>query len=122
MKIRVSNSGESDFYEVELPSMTYETLVKACAEELEVEVSRIAKIRKLPNILIRKDRDVQRLKNGQELEIVLKELNIASFGSNTGLSLLNVPLTSDASLISGSGITGGIGLHQTPNQHVNGLH
>lgn len=92
MKIRVSDSGEVDFYEIELPAITYDSLLKACAEELEVGLSQIAKIRKLPNILIRKDRDVQRLKEGQELEVVLKDslsLNVASGFGQPGLPMLN---------------------------------
>ena len=118
----MSGSGESDFYEVELPSPTYSTLLKACAEEIEVEPSLIIKIRKLPNILVRKDKDVQRLKEGQELEVVLKDdgnpLNIGGFSAG-GLSMLNLPsLTSDTPPLSGSG---SIGLHST-TQHLNGLH
>jgi hypothetical protein len=70
LKLRIHGSEESDFIEVELSSLTYQALLEACAEELEVGVSDITKIRKLPNILVRKDRDVQRLSNGQELEVV----------------------------------------------------
>ena len=73
VKVRVSGSGESDFVEVELATPTYHTLVSACCEELEVSLSEVAKIRKLPNVLVRKDRDVQRMTNHQELELVLKE-------------------------------------------------
>lgn len=120
VKIRVSGSGESDFYEVELSSPTYETLVKACAEEIEVEESLIARIRKLPNILVRRDRDVLRLKEGQELEVVLKEgggagggaLSVGGFCSSaSGLSMFNLaPLTAPS-----------LGGMATP-QHLNGLH
>lgn len=124
VKIRVSGSGESDFYEVELPSLTYETLLKACAEEVEVAASQIAKIRKLPNIMVRRDRDVQRLKDGQELEVVLKEnrnqLNIVS------ASMLNLPPLSIDGIAPlsggpGPGGSGGMGLHPT-SQQINGLH
>ena len=58
--------------EVEVPSATYSALLKACCEELEVQTSDVVKIRKLPNVWVRKDRDVQRMKEGQELEVVLK--------------------------------------------------
>ena len=71
VKVRVVGSGESDFVEVEVPSPTYPALLKACCEELEVQTSDVVKIRKLPNVWVRKDRDVQRMKEGQELEVVL---------------------------------------------------
>lgn len=71
LKLRVHGSKESDFIEVEISSFTYQALLEICAEELEVGVSRIVKIRKLPNILVRNNRDVQRMSSGQELEVVL---------------------------------------------------
>ena len=71
VKVRVSGSGESDFVEVEVAPPTYPALVSACCEELELTPSDVAKIRKLPNVLVRKDRDVQRMADGQELEVVL---------------------------------------------------
>ena len=72
LKVRVSGSGESDFVEVEVAPPTYPALVSACCEELELSPSDVAKIRKLPSVLVRKDRDVQRMADGQELEVVLK--------------------------------------------------
>ena len=125
-----------DFYEVEVPSLTHDTLLKVCAEELEVEVSHIAKVRKLPNVLVRRDRDVQRLKEGQEMEIVLKEDGMQlGFNSTAGLSMLNLtPLTTDTSPLARAGTIGlhptsppltrgnsSLGLHTT-SQHLNGLH
>lgn len=90
--------------------------MKACAEEIEVEESLIARIRKLPNILVRRDRDVLRLKEGQELEVVLKEgggaLSVGGFCSSaSGLSMFNLaPLTAPS-----------LGGMAAP-QHLNGLH
>ena len=72
VKVRLCGSGECDFVEVEVPSVTYQALLQTCCEELEVNAADVAKIRKLPNVLIRKDRDIQRMKEGQELEIVMK--------------------------------------------------
>lgn len=72
MKVRVSGSGESDFVEVEVPSLSYSSLLKSCCEELELVPHEIAKIRKLPNVWVRKDKDVQRMKEGQELEVIVK--------------------------------------------------
>lgn len=69
LKIRLS--GEDDFVEVELNLRTHQALLAMCAEELEIELSHIHKVRKLPDTLVRKDCDVQRLKDGQRLEVVL---------------------------------------------------
>ena len=71
-KVRVAGSGESDFVEVEVPSLSYQALLRACCEELEVGTSDVIRLRKLPNIWVRKDRDVQKMREGQELEVVLK--------------------------------------------------
>ena len=70
VKVRVCGSDESDFVEMEVPALTYSALLRACCEELDLSSTEVAKIRKLPNVLIRKDKDVQRMKEGQELEIV----------------------------------------------------
>ena len=78
MKVRVSGSGESDFVEVEVPSLSYSSLLKSCCEELELVPHEIAKIRKLPNVWVRKDKDVQRMKEGQELEIIVKSAAVSS--------------------------------------------
>ncbi len=71
-KVRVKEKGE-DFVEVEVPSLSYQSLLTSVCEELELSPSDVAKIRKLPNILVRKDKDVLRLREGQELEVVLNE-------------------------------------------------
>lgn len=71
VKVRVCNSEDTDFVEIEVLDLKYQTLLEICAMELEIDVTSIAKIRKLPDILVRKDRDVQRMKSGQELEVVL---------------------------------------------------
>ncbi len=63
---------DSDFVEVEVPSLNYSSLLESCCGELEITPEDVTKIRKLPNVWIRKDKDVQRLKEGQELEIILK--------------------------------------------------
>ncbi|XP_041473819.1 ankyrin repeat domain-containing protein 40-like [Lytechinus variegatus] len=75
LKIREAESAERDFIEVELPrnALTFENLVELCCEELQVEPSNILKIRKLPNTIIRKDKDVVRLQDFQELELVTKK-------------------------------------------------
>ena len=57
--------------EVELPSLTYQDLLHACYEEMGLSTTDVIKIRKLPNVLVRKDGDVQRMREGQELELVV---------------------------------------------------
>ena len=74
VKCRIADSIEEDFVEVEVPSLTYMALLQACCDELEVGSNAVAKIRKLPNTLVRKDKDVMRLNTLQELELVLHSL------------------------------------------------
>ena len=66
--VKVKVVDDSDFSEVELTDRTFAGLEKAIRDELEVK-SAISKIRKLPNVLIKKDKDVERLVDGQELEV-----------------------------------------------------
>ena len=102
VKARIADSGETDFVEVEVEGGSYINLLQACCDELEVPLGEVAKIRKLPNILIRKDRDVARLLEGQELELVLKTQSYMSImnsfiphSTSTSVQLLNVnPLIS----------------------------
>ena len=98
VKLRVADSGECDFVEVEVEHLSFQGLLKACCEELEVQPSDVLKIRKLPNIWVRKDRDIQRMRDGQELEVVLSShvqpltsvLTVNPFPSSSGLSLMTV--------------------------------
>ena len=71
IKARLADSGDSDFVEVEVEKRTHEVLLRACCEELNVSADKVNKIRKLPNVIIRRDKDVQRLETGQELELVV---------------------------------------------------
>ena len=73
VRVRVAgDSADGDFVEVEVPSLNYSSLLESCCEELELTPEGVARVRKLPNVWIRKDKDVQRLKDGQELEVILK--------------------------------------------------
>jgi hypothetical protein len=73
IKCRVADAGETDFIEVELDRkrLSFEALVEICMAELNVDRTKLKKIRKLPNTIVRNDRDVTRLVQFQEIEIVL---------------------------------------------------
>jgi len=75
LKLRNGSSYETDFIEVELPKseLTYQNLVNICCLEFAINANDIRKIRKLPDTILRKDKDIKRLKPFQEIEIILKE-------------------------------------------------
>ncbi|XP_053157756.1 ankyrin repeat domain-containing protein 40-like [Hemicordylus capensis] len=75
LKVRVQNRTlkENDFIEIELDrqELTYKELLRVSCCELGVNPEHVEKIRKLPNTVLRKDKDVARLQDFQELELVL---------------------------------------------------
>ena len=73
LKLRIADTDEKDFIEVDLnrKNLTFQTLVKVCCEELGIEAKNIKKIRKLPNTIVRNDKDMTRLLPFQELEVLL---------------------------------------------------
>ena len=73
LKLRIADSGETDFIEVDCDrsNLTFRNLQAVCCEELGIEATNIKKIRKLPNTIVRNDKDVTRLLPYQELEVVL---------------------------------------------------
>ncbi|XP_075759906.1 ankyrin repeat domain-containing protein 40-like isoform X1 [Pelodiscus sinensis] len=73
LKVRIQNFRENDFIEIELDrqELTYQDLLRVSCCELGVNQEQVEKIRKLPNTLVRKDKDVARLQDFQELELVL---------------------------------------------------
>lgn len=73
LKVRIANSGDPDFIEVELPrtELSYSRLLRVCCEELGISANQIIRIRKLPDTLVRKDKDVQRFRDFQEIEVVI---------------------------------------------------
>ncbi|XP_046394090.1 ankyrin repeat domain-containing protein 40-like [Ischnura elegans] len=78
LKVRVANISDPDFIEVDVanPSeLTYSKLLRTCCEELGVIISDVVRVRKLPNTIIRNDKDVLRLKSFQELELVVSGLS-----------------------------------------------
>ncbi|KAM8797021.1 ankyrin repeat domain-containing protein 40 [Eudromia elegans] len=75
LKVRIQNASlrENDFIEIELDrqELTYKELLRVSCCELGVNPDHVEKIRKLPNTVLRKDKDVARLQDFQELELVL---------------------------------------------------
>ncbi|XP_049775088.1 ankyrin repeat domain-containing protein 40-like isoform X1 [Schistocerca cancellata] len=73
LKARVANSGELDFIEIELPhsELTYNKLLRVCCDELGVNATQVLRLRKLPDTVLRKDKDIRRLKDFQEIEVVV---------------------------------------------------
>lgn len=80
LKARIANSDERDFIEVELSlsTLTFTSLINLLCAELGVDKNLVAKIRKLPDTIVRKDKDVRRLKDFQELELVLTNKAMSS--------------------------------------------
>jgi len=74
LKIRVAAGADPDYVELELPreAMTLEYLTVAACEELGVEADQIERVRKMPNTRLRRDREVARLTDYQEVELVLR--------------------------------------------------
>ena len=70
--LRVRLATETDFNEIELDKtqLTYKALVGTMCKELHVEPRGAKRVRKLPNTIVCKDRDVGRLVNFQELEFL----------------------------------------------------
>ncbi|KAJ4444368.1 ankyrin repeat domain-containing protein 40-like [Periplaneta americana] len=73
LKVRIANSIDPDFIEVEIPrtELSYSRLLRVCCEELGISANQIIRVRKLPDTLVRKDKDVQRFRDFQEIEIVI---------------------------------------------------
>ncbi|KTF86379.1 hypothetical protein cypCar_00038435 [Cyprinus carpio] len=92
LKVRIQNSSvrENDFIEVELDrqELTYRALLRVCCRELDISAEHVEKIRKLPNTMLRKDKDVARLQDFQELEVVLEKTESLSLfsGGQGGLT------------------------------------
>jgi len=74
LKVRVAGNVDPDFIEVEMPgdSLTLEYLAVVAAEELGVETSQVERVRKMPNTRLRRDKEVARLTDYQEVELVMK--------------------------------------------------
>ena len=76
LRLRIADAEETDFIEVDFDrsNMTFQNFQAVCCVELGIEaVNDVQKIRKLPNTIVRNDRDVKRLLSFQEFEVVLKK-------------------------------------------------
>ncbi|KAL9833505.1 LOW QUALITY PROTEIN: ankyrin repeat domain-containing protein 40-like [Geothlypis trichas] len=89
VQVRVQNLRDNDFIEIELDrqELTYQDLLRVSCCELGVNPEEVEKIRKLPNTLLRNDKDVARLQDFQELELVLMRSDSSPF-RNTAAALM----------------------------------
>ncbi|XP_037665301.1 putative ANKRD40 C-terminal-like protein [Choloepus didactylus] len=73
LKVRIHSLKENDFTEIELnrQELSYQNLLKVSCCELGIIPEQVEKIRKLPNTLLRKDKDILRLQDFQEVELIL---------------------------------------------------
>ena len=78
IRVRLADSTETDFLEIELEKtrLTYQALVDAMCSALHVEPRAVRKVRKLPNVIVRKDKDVARLVDFQELELFITDIHV----------------------------------------------
>uniref|UniRef100_UPI00398E9510 ankyrin repeat domain-containing protein 40 n=1 Tax=Pristiophorus japonicus TaxID=55135 RepID=UPI00398E9510 len=90
LKVRIQNPAlrDNDFIEVELnqQELTYQALLTHTCLELGVNPQHVERIRKLPNTQLRKDKDVRRLQNFQELELVLLKGDTTLVSAQTALT------------------------------------
>uniref|UniRef100_A0A0L8HHF2 Uncharacterized protein n=1 Tax=Octopus bimaculoides TaxID=37653 RepID=A0A0L8HHF2_OCTBM len=87
LRARVANVEEQDYIEIELDrsSLTFDALLNLLCQELNIDKRLVYKIRKLPNTIIRKDKDVKRLVDFQELELILTNKAISASSRTYGV-------------------------------------
>lgn len=87
VKVRIEGHPDPDFIEVELPrgpGLDFELLLDILSEELGVPKNLISKVRKRPDTILRKDRDLMRLRDFEELEIVVSQTPCVNSPANGG--------------------------------------
>ncbi|CAG0912975.1 unnamed protein product [Notodromas monacha] len=75
LKVRIAGM-DDDFIEIDVPKsdLTYENLLSTACAELEIpDQTRVKRIRKLPNTIVRRDKDVTRLGPFQEIELIMTD-------------------------------------------------
>ncbi|XP_029638664.1 ankyrin repeat domain-containing protein 40 isoform X1 [Octopus sinensis] len=87
LRARVANVEEQDYIEIELDrsSLTFDALLNLLCQELNIDKRLVYKIRKLPNTIVRKDKDVKRLVDFQELELILTNKAISATSRTYGV-------------------------------------
>ena len=67
---------DRDFIEIDVPinELSFRNLVEIICDELSVDPKTIVKLRKLPNTKLRRDIEVQRLEDYQELEVEVVDI------------------------------------------------
>ena len=75
LKVRVAGSDDPDYIEIELPgdSLTLESLVLTASTELEIEAGQVERVRRMPNTRLRRDKEVARLPDYEEIELVVRQ-------------------------------------------------
>ena len=75
LKVRVAGSDDPDYIEIDLPgdSLTLESLVLTASTELEIEAGQVERVRRMPNTRLRRDKEVARLPDYQEIELVVRQ-------------------------------------------------
>ena len=75
--MRVADTSQKDFIEIEIDRsrLTFQCVLSIICRELNVNPSHVTRLRKLPNTIVRKDKDVGRFVDFQELEVVLDNRN-----------------------------------------------
>ena len=66
------------------PTVDFELLLDILSEELGVPKNLISKVRKRPDTILRKDRDLMRLRDFEELEIVVAQTPCVNSPANGG--------------------------------------
>ena len=87
VKVRIEGHPDPDFIEVELPrgpGLDFQLLLDILSEELGVPKNLISKVRKRPDTILRKDRDLMRLCDFAELEIVVSQTPCVHSPANGG--------------------------------------
>ena len=81
IRARVSEGEERDFIEldIDLDACSFEDLTSVLCKELKIDIQvlTVRKVRKLPNTIVRNDRDVQRLIEGSAVELVLRDRTVS---------------------------------------------
>lgn len=73
LRLRVANLPDQDFIEIDYDSnkLNYRDLIETCCQQLGVDKIDIEKIRKLPDVTVRRDEDVERFNKLEYLEVVI---------------------------------------------------